>query len=87
MTSDVHARAMPTTAPSPGADNPVPPLVACVMPDGTAAVFPGTRASCVTLGLPDATSLADRRQGAGPAQRVQLSHKQTRRPDTQPLVV
>ena len=46
---------MPARAPSPGADNPVPPLVACVMPDGTAAVFPGTRATCATLGLPNAS--------------------------------
>lgn len=48
--------AMPTAAPSSGADNPVPPLVACVMPDGTAAVFPGTRATCATLGLPNAST-------------------------------
>ena len=58
--------AMPTAVPSPGADKPVPPLVACVMPDGTAAVFPGTRATCATLGLPNAStapaaSIASRR--------------------------
>jgi hypothetical protein len=50
----LRGAAMPIAAPSPGAENPVPPLVACVMPDGTAAVFPGTRATCATLGLPNA---------------------------------
>jgi hypothetical protein len=30
----------------------VPSLVACVMPDGTAAVFPGNRQTCTKLGLP-----------------------------------
>jgi hypothetical protein len=34
--------------------NPVPPLTACVMRDGTAAVFPGTKATCAALGLPNA---------------------------------
>jgi hypothetical protein len=34
----------------------VPPLVACVMPDGTAAVFPGGPRTCGYLGLPRATS-------------------------------
>jgi hypothetical protein len=34
----------------------VPPLVACVMPDGTAAVFPGNLRTCANLGLPRATS-------------------------------
>jgi hypothetical protein len=33
----------------------VPPLVACVMPDGTAAVFPGNPRTCASLGLPRAT--------------------------------
>lgn len=32
---------------------PVPPLVACVMPDGTAAVFPGQPGTCAALGFPD----------------------------------
>ncbi len=34
----------------------VPPLVACVMPDGTAAVFPGNPRTCANLGLPRAAS-------------------------------
>lgn len=34
----------------------VPPLVACVMPDGTAAVFPGNSRTCASLGLPRATN-------------------------------
>jgi len=33
----------------------VPPLIACVMPDGTAAVFPGDSRTCANLGLPRAT--------------------------------
>lgn len=33
----------------------VPPLIACVMPDGTAAVFPGDSRTCAKLGLPRAT--------------------------------
>ncbi len=41
-------------APDPGRDHPVPPLVACVLPDGTAAVFPGTTPTCAALGLPNA---------------------------------
>ena len=36
------------------ADRPVPPLAACVMPDGTAAVFPGDSRTCARLGLPKA---------------------------------
>jgi hypothetical protein len=42
--------------PGPAGTGQVPPLVACVLPGGTAAVFPGTRATCVTLGLPNAAS-------------------------------
>jgi hypothetical protein len=34
--------------------HPVPPLVACVLPDGTAAVFPGPASTCTALGLPSA---------------------------------
>lgn len=34
----------------------VPPLVACVLPGGTAGVFPGSRATCAALGLPNAAS-------------------------------
>jgi hypothetical protein len=45
-----------TARPSPGADNPVPTLVACVLPDGTAAVFPGGKSTCAALGLPNAGS-------------------------------
>lgn len=37
--------------PGPSADRPVPALVECVLPDGTAAVFPGTGNLCVRLGL------------------------------------
>ena len=36
------------------ADRLVPPLVACVMPDGTAAVFPGNSQTCASLRLPQA---------------------------------
>lgn len=32
----------------------VPPLVGCVLPDGRAAVFPGSADSCSKLGLPEA---------------------------------
>jgi hypothetical protein len=35
-----------------GRDHRVPPLVACVMPDGIAAVFPGHARTCAALGLP-----------------------------------
>ena len=45
----------PSAPPSPGANHPVPPLVTCVLPDGTAAVFPGDKSTCTTLGLPSAT--------------------------------
>lgn len=41
--------------PNPAGASPVPPLAACVLPDGTAAVFPGTHATCATLGLPNAS--------------------------------
>jgi hypothetical protein len=33
------------------ANLPVPPLVACVLPSGEAAVFPGPASTCATLGL------------------------------------
>lgn len=42
--------------PGPAGPSQVPPLVACVLPGGTAAVFPGTPSTCVTLGLPNAAS-------------------------------
>lgn len=41
--------------PNPAGGSPVPFLVACVLPDGTVAVFPGTRTTCATLNLPNAT--------------------------------
>jgi hypothetical protein len=37
-----------------GRNHPVPPLVVCVMPNGTAAVFPGRPRTCAKLGLPRA---------------------------------
>ncbi|MCU1678454.1 MAG: hypothetical protein JWM93_3212 [Frankiales bacterium] len=37
--------------PEPGL-HPVPPLVACRLPDGVAAVFPGTAELCAQLGFP-----------------------------------
>lgn len=37
------------------ANHRIPPLIACVMPDGTAAVFPGNSRTCANLGLPKAT--------------------------------
>lgn len=43
------------TTPSRAGTSPVPPLAACVLPDGTAAVFPGTHSTCATLGLPNAS--------------------------------
>jgi hypothetical protein len=36
----------------PPADQPVPPLVACVLHSGQAAVFPGAATVCAQLGLP-----------------------------------
>jgi hypothetical protein len=41
--------------PAPGTHDPVPPLVACVLPSGQAAVFPGTTHTCARLGLPPMT--------------------------------
>lgn len=35
----------------PPADFHVPPLVACVLPDGEAAVFPGQKTTCIRLGI------------------------------------
>jgi hypothetical protein len=48
------AMTFPGTHPSPNAagDYPVPPLVACVLPSGEAAVFPGPPSTCASLGLP-----------------------------------
>ena len=42
-------------APNPAGNYPVPALVTCVLPDGTAAVFPGKHGTCATLNLPNAT--------------------------------
>lgn len=39
-------------APDPEASYSVPPLVTCVLADGTAAVFPGSKSTCAALGLP-----------------------------------
>ncbi|HEY7145210.1 MAG TPA: hypothetical protein VH637_13275 [Streptosporangiaceae bacterium] len=45
------------TSPPAGPGNyPVPALVVCTMPDGTAAVFPGGPGTCAKLGLPRALS-------------------------------
>jgi hypothetical protein len=46
--------AAPGTQPKPDAagEYPVPPLVACVLPSGEAAVFPGSAGTCSILGLP-----------------------------------
>jgi len=41
-------------APNPAGNYPVPALVACVLADGTAAVFPGARGTCAALSLPNA---------------------------------
>lgn len=38
--------------PPPSSPSPVPELIGCVLPDGTAAVFPGNAATCDRLGLP-----------------------------------
>lgn len=47
------AMAAPGSNPSPNAagEYPVPPLVACVLPSGQAAVFPGPPTTCAALGL------------------------------------
>lgn len=44
-----------STSVSTGQNNPVPALVACVLPSGEAAVFPGDSSTCAKLGLPDMT--------------------------------
>lgn len=36
----------------PGTNFPVPDLVACVLPNGQAAIFPGNSSTCAGLGLP-----------------------------------
>jgi hypothetical protein len=42
--------------PDTSVSHPVPQLTACVMPDGTAAVFPGPPSTCQDLSLPRAQS-------------------------------
>jgi hypothetical protein len=42
-----------------GRGHPVPPLVVCVMPNGVAAVFPGSHRTCTHLGLPRARPSPD----------------------------
>ncbi len=44
----------PYKTPPPAKELPVPHLVGCVLPDGTAAVFPGPDGTCERLGLPTA---------------------------------
>jgi len=39
---------------APGGTAPVPPLVACTLPDGAVGVYPGDESTCQTLGLPSA---------------------------------
>lgn len=49
------ATATPATGTASGSTipaNPVPPLVACVLPEGTVGVFPGDQETCLRLGLP-----------------------------------
>jgi len=50
--SEVGGTRLPSGALDP--DHPVPPLVVCVLPSGIAAVFPGEKNTCATLGLPAA---------------------------------
>jgi hypothetical protein len=38
--------------PKPNTSNPVPPLIACTLPDGIAGIFPGDSNTCAGLGLP-----------------------------------
>jgi hypothetical protein len=45
-TSHIIRVTQPTTV------HPIPPLVVCTMPDGTAGVFPGKQTLCKKLGLP-----------------------------------
>jgi hypothetical protein len=44
----------PLINPPPAKEFPVPHLVGCVLPNGTAAVFPGPNGTCQQLGLPTA---------------------------------
>ncbi len=38
--------------PDTGTDHPIPPLMACALDNGVAAVFPGDEQTCARLGLP-----------------------------------
>ena len=51
LRKDFPMSAQPTPAPGTA---PVPPLVACTLPDGTVGVYPGDESTCRTLGLPSA---------------------------------
>jgi hypothetical protein len=42
--------------PGPNEHHRVPPLAACTLPNGTAAVFPGRQDTCARLGLPSVTA-------------------------------
>jgi hypothetical protein len=50
LRKDVPMSVEPTAVP--GGTAPVPPLVACTLPDGTVGVYPGDESTCRTLGLP-----------------------------------
>ncbi len=47
----LHLGTKAVDAPDPGHEYPVPPLVACVLDSGVAAVFPGDDRTCALLGL------------------------------------
>ncbi len=52
LRKDVPMSVEPTPAPGTA---PVPPLVACTLPDGSVGVYPGDESTCRTLGLPSAS--------------------------------
>lgn len=53
---------MPAVPPDPNPTTPtgleVPPLAACVLPEGFVGVFPGPEGTCAELGLPESTATA-----------------------------
>lgn len=49
----------------PYGNHPVPPLVACVLSDGTAAVFPGNHGTCAALHLANAAAVPAPRKSSG----------------------
>jgi hypothetical protein len=53
LRTDVPMSVEPTVAP--GGTAPVPPLVACTLPDAVVGVYPGDESTCRTLGLPSAS--------------------------------